>query len=213
MNEETKLDTQPDLAELLEAGHRSRMNGTMMQGLTTGNVKFHEIMPDDTASAAAHETNDCLTTLKDSPTRSTDDYRPESYLQYAAQLLEQMRGVYSTSWDNCSNGNSWNGGYNHFYNPCSGADIPQSHNCPVYDCTNTCGCLNPPPPNGAYPPSHDCGCTGGTATYYDDCAYKLQKLNDQINRIETMISEMYATNQQLFSYLIEYYNTLMIKNK
>lgn len=46
---------------------------------------------------------------------------PESYLNYAAQLLEQMRGVYGSSWDNCSCGSSWHGGHNHFYDPCSGA--------------------------------------------------------------------------------------------
>ena len=53
----------------------------------------------------------------------------------------------------------------------------------------------------------DCGC--GTTTYYDDCAYKLQQLCDQLNRIESMTKEMYLTNQQLFSYIIEYYNNFI----
>ena len=138
---------------------------------------------------------------------------PDSYFNYAAQLLEQMRGVYSTSWDSCSNGSTWHGGHNHFYNPCSGADVPPSHQCPTYDCTKTCGCLNPPPQPVPHPPVHDHTCSGGTTTYYDDCAYKLQKICDQLNRIETMTNEMYSTNQQLFSYLIEYYNTVMMNSK
>lgn len=43
--------------------------------------------------------------------------------------------------------------------------------------------------------------------------YKLQKISDQLNRIETMTNEMYNMNQQLFSYLIEYYNAIIANGK
>ena len=219
MSEETKAESTRQetavetLAEQLQAGHRSRMNGTLLQGLNMNNVQFHEVLPDSSFAAQPLE----QTAPADSAVRTvepvTSEAMPENYLNYAAQLLEQMRGVYSTSWDSCSNGSTWHGGHNHFYNPCSGADVPPSHQCPTYDCTNTCGCLNPPPQPAPHPPVHDHTCSGGTTTYYDDCAYKLQKICDQLNRIETMTSEMYSTNQQLFSYLIEYYNTVMMNSK
>lgn len=208
MSEETRMeDNQPEstaetLTDLLQAGHRSRMNGTVLQGLNMNNVQFHQVMPDES----------CESCQNMQETNNTEPSMPESYLNYAAQLLEQMRGVYSTSWDNCANGTTWHGGHNHFYNPCSGADVPPSQSCPVYDCTNTCGCGSSPQP-APYPPMHEHTCHGGTATYYDDCAYKLQKISDQLNRIETMTSEMYTINQQLFSYLIEYYNTAITKSK
>jgi len=73
--------------------------------------------------------------------------------------------------------------------------------------------MNPSPQPAPYPPMHDQTCNGGTATYYDDCAYKLQKISDQLNRIETMTNEMYNMNQQLFSYLIEYYNAIIANGK
>lgn len=206
------------LTEQLQAGHRSRMNGTMLQGLNPNNVQFHEVLPDPSYENQLSE----LQAIQEQPAireeissrnaePSVSGGMPESYFNYAAQLLEQMRGVYSSSWDSCSNGSSWHGGHNHFYNPCSGADVPPNHNCPVYDCTNTCGCLNPPPQPAPCPPLANSGCSGGTATYYDDCAYKLQKVSDQLNHMEKTLNEMYSSNQQLFSYLIEYYNTLIAK--
>jgi len=210
--ENTGTESTKDLlAEQLQAGHRSRMNGAMMQGLGTGNVQFHEVLPDEAYVKQSPEETDTAVAADTSATRESS--MPDSYFNYAAQLLEQMRGVYSTSWDSCSNGSTWHGGHNHFYNPCSGADVPPSHQCPTYDCTNTCGCMNPPPQPAPHPPVHDHTCSGGTTTYYDDCAYKLQKICDQLNRIETMTNEMYSTNQQLFSYLIEYYNTVMMNSK
>lgn len=211
--EEVKVESQTDLAEQLQAGHRSRINGAMIQGMTAGNIQFHEVMPNDNYKASEPLKESLSAEPEEYTMRGEEPSIPESYLNYAAQLLEQMRGVYSSSWDSCSNGGSWHGGHNHFYNPCGGTDMPPSHNCPVNDCTNTCGCLNPPPQPAPCSPIQDHTCNGGTATFYDDCAYHLQKISDQLNRIEQMISEMYATNQQLFSYLIEYYNTLMIKNK
>ena len=215
MSEEKNMDMVAEtLAEQLQAGHRSRMN--------MNNVLFHEVQPDESyvmkAEAEKAEQNKeeegAASDTMQKPMRSQDTMMPESYLNYAAQLLEQMRGVYSTSWDSCSNGSIWHGGHNHFYNPCSGADVvsPQSHNCPTYDCSNQCGCASSPQP-APYPAAHEHTCHGGTATYYDDCAYKLQKICDQLNRIEAMIGEMYSTNQQLFSYLIEYYNVTMSKSK
>ena len=209
MSEDQKISMAAEtLAEQLQAGHRSRLNKS--------DILFHEVQPDEAylnkvyveQSKSEHEIEEA------DAMRSAEQVIPDSYLNYAAQLLEQMRGVYSTSWDSYSNGSTWHGGHNHFYNPCSGADVvPSSHNCPVYDCTNQCGCNNTPQPV-VHPPhqTSNCGCNG-TATYYDDCAYQLQKMTDQLNRMEMMISEMYSTNQQLFSYLIEYYNAIMTKNK
>lgn len=219
MSEEYKLDTADPLAEQLQAGHRSRMNGSVLQGLQNNNVQFHEVMPDASYLETVQQAEEPRMSAVEENPRSAESNAsatmPESYLNYAAQLLEQMRGVYSTSWDSCANGSTWHGGHNHFYNPCSGADVtPPSHNCPTYDCNNSCGCLNPPTPQPTpYPASYDCGCQSGTATYYDDCAYKLQKISDQLNRIETMTNEMYSTNQQLFSYLIEYYNVMTNSGK
>lgn len=219
MSEETKtmgglsLESAAEtLAEQLQAGHRSRVNGTMLQGMQMNNVQFHEVMPDEAfINSAGPMGNPVSNQMQEErqeavqePVRGAEQVMPESYLNYAAQLLEQMRGVYSSSWDNCSSGSTWHGGHNHFYNPCSGADLPPSHGCPVYDCTNTCGCNAAVAQPAAPQPA---------ATFYDDCAYLLQKICDQLNRIETMTSEMYTTNQQLFSYLIEYYNAVMTSGK
>ena len=126
MSEDNKLEQMAEsLAEQLQAGHRSRMN--------MNNVLFHEVQPDESFLPKKEQIQEPLEETQ-GPMRSADSTVPESYLNYAAQLLEQMRGVYSTSWDSCSNGNTWHGGHNHFYNPCSGADVaPQNHNCPVYD--------------------------------------------------------------------------------
>ena len=191
MNEETKHaevtlseDNSQTLADQLQAGHRSRISGAMMQGLQQNQVQFHEVMPEE----ACAKQPDSASSM------------PESYLNYAAALLEQMRGVYSTSWDSCNNGSSWHGGHHHFYNPCSGADVPPpKYGCPISDCTNQCGCGNKP--------------QTGTMTYYDDCAYQLQKISDQLGRVETMTEDLYRTNQQLFSYLIEYFNTVLASAK
>ena len=224
MSEETKTigeNTADSLAEQLQAGHRSRISGGMMQGLGMGQVQFHEVLPDETFLNTTQYSTQPTQEREFAPAQTLQEDAftatptvPESYLNYAAQLLEQMRGVYSTSWDNCSNGGTWHGGHNHFYNPCGGADMPPSHNCPIYDCTNTCGCPTAPQPIAnpgiCQPTAPTCG---GTTTYYDDCAYQLQKIGDQLNRIEAMTNEMYATNQQLFSYLIEYYNAVMTSNK
>ena len=210
MSEDKKTElTAETLAEQLQAGHRSRMN--------MDQVLFYEVQPDaaylsEHLSERKSEAESAKEEAKEDVMRSTEATMPESYLHYAAQLLEHMRGVYSTSWDSCSNGSTWHGGHNHFYNPCSGADvIPPNHNCPVYDCTNQCGCNTVPQP--VTQPPVNCGCTGNTATYYDDCAYHLQKMTDQLNRIEAMLGEMYSSNQQLFSYLIEYYNTAVGTSK
>ena len=209
MSEEKKLEMAAEtLAEQLQAGHRSRMN--------MNNILFHEVQPDEAyvIKAEAEKIKEEQQKTEE-PMRTADSAIPESYLNYAAQLLEQMRSVYSTSWDSCSNGSTWHGGHNHFYHPCSGADVvSSSHPCPVYDCTNQCGCGATPQPIPAPQNSVlNSGCSGSTATYYDDCAYQLQKLSDQLNRMEVMLSEMYSTNQQLFSYFIEYYNTTMVQNK
>ncbi len=221
MSEETKTVGESgteSLAEQLQAGHRSRMSSNMMQGMHLNQVQFHEVMPDETFlntnqfSAQPAQEREVTAPAAQEESRAAA-IMPESYLNYAAQLLEQMRGVYSTSWDSCSNGGTWHGGHNHFYNPCSGADVPPSHNYPVYDCTNTCGCGSVAPAVKPAPYSPTPSTCGGTTTYYDDCAYQLQKMGDQLNRIETMTNEMYAANQQLFSYLIEYYNAMMTTGK
>lgn len=210
--------TKEDLMEQLQAGHRARLDGTLLQTLSKDtpnrdSVQFHQVMPNGGASYQPAQQQAIQTEPK-------TEAIPESYLNYAAQLLEQMRSVYASSWDNCSCGSSpsWSGGHNHFYDPCSGADNPPTSSCPVYDCNNTC-CSDPcpskpsKPPKPPKPPYHpeypDCGCGCGTTTYYDDCAYKLQKISDQLTRIETMTKEMYAVNQQLASYIIEYYNKLV----
>lgn len=203
MSDESKI-TKEDILEQMQAGHRARLDGSILQNLGNKDaVQFREVMPNrpqqqpQTAQAPQQQGI------------------PASYLNYAEQLLEQMRGVYASSWDNCGcGGNSWHGGHNHFYDPCSGADAaPPSSSCPNFDCTsNTCCNDNfvpprPKPQPFCPPPMPDCGC--GTTTYYDDCAYKLQQLCDQLNRIENMTKEMYMTNQQLFSYVIEYYNNFI----
>lgn len=193
MSEESKV-TREDIMEQLQAGHRARLDGSFLQNLNKDAVQFREVLPNRP------------------PQQPPMQGIPESYLHYAQQLLEQMRGVYASSWENCGCGSSWHGGHNHFYDPCSGAEAaPPSYGCPMYDCSNTC-CNDSYPPQkppkpSCPPPMPDCNC--GTATYYDDCAYKLQQLIDQLNRIETMTKEMYLTNQQLFSYIIEYYNKFM----
>ncbi len=199
MSDESKV-SRDDILDQLQAGHRARIDGQMLQNLNKDAVQFHEVMPDRNAAQPAEE--------------QPEQTMPESYLNYAAQLLEQMRGVYASSWENCGCGStsSWHGGHNHFYDPCSGADNPPQSNCPVYDCENTCCSDNhhghhPKPPKPPYHPEPDCGC--GTTTYYNDCAYKLQKVSDQLNRVENLVKENYALNQQLASYIIEYLNKLI----
>ncbi len=206
MSDESKV-SKDDILEQLQAGHRARIDGSMLQSLNKDAVQFQEVMPDQAVVSQMGVNPEANRAAQ--PEAAV----PESYLNYAAQLLEQMRGVYASSWDNCSCGSngSWHGGHNHFYDPCSGADVPPVSNCPVYDCNNTCCNDKPPvhhkPPKPPYHPEPDCGC--GTTTYYDDCAYKLQKMSDQLTRVETMTNEMYAVLQQLASYIIEYYNKMI----
>ena len=200
MSDESKV-TREDIMEQLQAGHRARLDGSILQNFNKDSVQFREVLPNRPPQRPQQP--------QQQPQQPQQQI-PESYLNYAAQLLEQMRGVYGSSWDNCGCGSSWHGGHNHFYDPCSGADAaPPSCGCPVFDCTsNTCCNDNFVPPRPKpQPPMPDCGC--GTTTYYDDCAYKLQQLCDQLNRIESMTKEMYLTNQQLFSYIIEYYNNFI----
>lgn len=203
MSDESKV-TREDIMEQLQAGHRARLDGSILQNLNKDSVQFCEVLPNRPAQRPQQPQQ-----AQQSP------QIPESYLNYAAQLLEQMRGVYGSSWDNCNCGSSWHGGHNHFYDPCSGADVAPSCGCPVFDCSNTCCNDNfvpprpPKPQPPCPPPMPDCSCGCGTTTYYDDCAYKLQQLCDQLDRIESMTKEMYLTNQQLFSYIIEYYNNFV----
>ncbi len=156
----------------------ARLDGSILQNFNKDSVQFREVLPNRPPQRPQQP--------QQQPQQPQQQI-PESYLNYAAQLLEQMRGVYGSSWDNCGCGSSWHGGHNHFYDPCSGADAaPPSCGCPVFDCTsNTCCNDNFVPPRPKpQPPMPDCGC--GTTTYYDDCAYKLQQLCDQLNRIESM---------------------------
>lgn len=205
MNEESKV-TREDIMEQLQAGHRARLDGGFLQNFNKDSVQFREVLPNRPQQ-------------QPQPPQPPQQNMPESYLNYAAQLLEQMRGVYGSSWDNCGCSSTWHGGHNHFYDPCSGADAaPASCGCPVYDCNSNVCCNDnfckpacPPPQPACCPtPKPDCGC--GTTTYYDDWGFKLQQLCDQMNRIESMTKEIYMTNQQLFSYIIEYYNNFIASN-
>ena len=200
MSDESKV-TREDIMEQMQAGHRARIDGTTLQNLNKDSVQFHEVMPN-----RGQYQQPIQPQAAKQPQQEQN--MPESYLNYAAQLLEQMRGVYASSWENCECGSSpaWHGGHNHFYDPCSGAANPPVSSCPVYDCnSNTCCNDNfyaAKPPRPPHHPMQDCG----TTTFYDDCAYKLQKMSDQLTRIETMTQDMYAVNQQLATYIIEYYN-------
>lgn len=196
MSDESKV-SKSDIYEQLQAGHRARIEGAMLENWNKDAVQFQEVKPDG-AQAEQPQTRE-----------ETETSQPESYRTYASKLLEEMRGVYASSWEDCSCGStpSWKGGHNHFYDPCSGADTPASSGCPVYDCTNSCGCDShhppvpprpPKPPKPPYHPETDCGC--GSTTYYDDCAYKLQKMSDQLTRIEAMTKEIYAFTQQISAY-------------
>lgn len=203
MSEESKV-TREDIMEQLQAGHRARLDGGFLQNMNKDTVQFREVLPNRPTQPQGKQSR-----------------MPENYLNYAAQLLEQMRGVYGCSWDDACNGSVWHGGHNHFYDPCSGADsAPPSCGCPNFDCTsNTCCNDNfypskpPRPQKPSCPPTSNCGCGCDTVTYYDDCAYKLQQLSDQLNRIEAMTKEMYLGNQQLYSYVIEYYNQFVANSK
>ncbi len=72
--------------------HRARLDGSILQNLSNKDaVQFREVMPNrppqpQTAQAPQQQGI------------------PASYLNYAEQLLEQMRGVYASSWDNCGCG-------------------------------------------------------------------------------------------------------------
>ena len=113
--------------EQLQAGHRARLDGSILQNFNKDSVQFREVLPNRPPQRPQQP--------QQQPQQPQQQI-PESYLNYAAQLLEQMRGVYGSSWDNCGCGSSWHGGHNHFYDPCSGADAaPPSCGCPVFDCT------------------------------------------------------------------------------
>ena len=204
MSDESKV-SKADILEQMQAGHRARIDGAMLENWNKDAVLFQQIVPEAAAITEAE------------PQPEPEIQQPDSYRSYASKLLEEMRGVYASSWDDCSCGSSpsWKGGHNHFYDPCSGADNPPPSDCPVYDCDNTC-CHDhhhhhpkppklPKPPKPPYYPEPDCGC--GTTTYYDDCAYKLQKVSDQLNRMEAMLQELYTFNQQMAGYCINAYNS------
>ena len=209
MSEESKV-TQADIMEQLQAGHRARVDGSMLQNFNKDAVQFREVVPNRSAQQAQPMQ------MPEPPQPGV----PESYLNYAAQLLEQMRGVYASSWDssgsNCSSScdGSWHGGHNHFFDPCSGADVAPTPSCPPFDCSKPVCCNEhhhhhpkPQPPSCSTPSWSDCSC--GTTTYYDDWGFKLQQLCDQLNRIEGMTKDILMTHQQLFSYLVECCNTCM----
>ncbi len=201
---DTSKASQSDILEQLQAGHRARIDGAMLENWNKEAVVFQQVTPEDTGTSEPAQ-----------PVENMESTQPESYRSYASRLLEEMRGVYASSWDECSCGSNpaWKGGHNHFYDPCSGADNPPASECPVYDCDNSC-CGNahhspkpprpPKPPKPPYYPEQDCGC--GTTTYYDDCAYKLQKMSDQLTRMEAMLQELYSFNQQLAGYCINAYS-------
>ena len=193
MREESTL-TKEELLEQLQAEHQARLDNTAQKGQTGD---YRTVQYQDLASNAPEK--------KITPPQPNV---PESYLNYAAQLLEQMRSVYGSSWNNCSCGSHWHGGYQHFYDPCSGADVPPP-SCPPPDCNSNLCCKDNTFPNKPVypPPTPDCGC--GTVTYYDDCAYKLQQLSDQMKRVETMTEEMYTLNQQLYRFVVEYLQKLL----
>ena len=191
MNEESKV-SRDDILDQMQAGHRARLDGQMLQNLKNEAVQFHEVMPERSLQEES----------------AMESSMPESYLNYAAQLLEQLRGVYASSWESCgcSSKPSWNGGYNHFYDPCSGADNPPPNPCQPFDCSQPV-CCNEYHQHSKPAPKPDAnGC--GTKTYYDDCSYKLQKISDQLNRVEAMTKEIYNANQQIAGYLAEYMRKL-----
>lgn len=196
-------ETQENRMEQLQASHRARLDGSILHNLNKDSVQFQEILPNCDRAPKKQVNQQPKQTITDAVTP-----QPNSYLNYATQLLEQMRGVYASSWDPCSCGSApgWYGGYNHFYDPCSGTtDIPPVNNCPPFDC-NSNSCCNDsqfmPKPSKPSVPDYSCG----TTTYYDDCAYQLKKVTEQLDRIEMMTKEMYAANQQLFSHLIAFYS-------
>lgn len=210
MSEESKV-TREDIMEQLQAGHRARLDGSMLQNFNKDAVQFREVVPNRPTQPAQPMQ------MPEPPQPGV----PESYLNYAAQLLEQMRGVYASSWDNtgssCTSScdSSWHGGHNHFFDPCSGADVMPTPSCPPFDCSQPVCCNDmhhhpkPQPPTCSTPswPSTMPECS--TTTFWNDWAFKLQQICDQLNRIENMTKEMHMTHQQLFSYLIECCNTSM----
>ena len=127
MSDESKV-SKADILEQMQAGHRARIDGAMLENWNKDAVLFQQIVPEAAAITEAE------------PQPEPENQQPDSYRSYASKLLEEMRGVYASSWDDCSCGSSpsWKGGHNHFYDPCSGADNPPPSDCPVYDCDNTC---------------------------------------------------------------------------
>ena len=197
MSDESKV-SKSDILEQMQAGHRARIDGSMLENWNKDAVQFQQVVPGGASAGETEQQPDC------------ENSQPDSYRTYASKLLEEMRGVYASSWEDCSCGSSpaWKGGHNHFYDPCSGADNPPPSSCPVYDCDNTC-CNDhhpqhphhpkpPRPPNPPYYPELDCGC--GTTTCYDDDSYYLKKMSDQLNRIEALTKEIYAVSQQIAGY-------------
>ena len=197
MSDESKV-SKADILEQMQAGHRARIDGSMLENWNKDAVQFQQVVAEGASAGETVQQPECETS------------QPDSYRSYASKLLEEMRGVYASSWEDCSCGSSpaWKGGHNHFYDPCSGADNPPPSSCPVYDCDNTC-CNDhhpqhphhpkpPRPPKPPYYPEPDCGC--GTTTCYDDDSYYLKKMSDQLNRIEALTKEIYAVSQQIAGY-------------
>ena len=80
MSDESKI-TKEDILEQMQAGHRARLDGSILQNLSNKDaVQFREVMPNrppqpQTAQAPQQQGI------------------PASYLNYAEQLLEQMRAL------------------------------------------------------------------------------------------------------------------------
>ena len=83
MSDESKV-TREDIMEQLQAGHRARLDGSILQNFNKDSVQFRQVLPN-------------RPTQRPQQPQQPQQQIPESYLNYAAQLLEQECGVFTAA--------------------------------------------------------------------------------------------------------------------
>ena len=77
MSDESKV-SKSDILEQMQAGHRARIDGSMLENWNKDAVQFQQVVPEGASAGEAEQ-------------------QPDSYRTYASKLLEEMRGVYASS--------------------------------------------------------------------------------------------------------------------
>lgn len=132
---------------------------------------------------------------------------PEQTLPRETEMLEEAELMETVQTENIGGGVDTIDNYamlmekmRHVYTG-SGCSSWNSHDhCGNWNNYDNCTC---------YPKQPDCSFDYTCTSWGNDCGCSTD-LRNQLNRIETMLREIYMTNQQLYNCIIEYYNKFIV---